>query len=264
MSFPRLAGWEQTRDALHQAAQVLGAVKVAVSEPQPNELEYSLAVIPGGLGTGPQEGLGGGGLELDLARASVRFRRGGEERFVLPVARSSQVRLADALVAALAKEGVAVTPGREKIVHEAPFAVDAGHAAAWAEVVEVVHGVLSRFREGIAGGHRTPVVLWPHHFDLAFLRFVGFDADVHTDPQLSFGFAPESEGIPMPYLYWYGWPMPEGLLHQPAPGKTRWQTEGWTGLVLEWSRLVDAPDPAALLGETLEAIWDAVAPAFGV
>ena len=63
-------------------------------------------------------------------------------------------------------------------------------------------------------------MLWPHHFDIAFIRFVGEGTDEHKDPQLAFGFAPQSDGIDMPYLYWYGWPMPDGLADAPAPGAT--------------------------------------------
>ena len=264
MRFSGLDGWAPTRDALHGAAQVVGAVNVAVSAPQPNELEYSLWVQDAAVGTGPQPGLGGGALELDLAAATVRYRRDGESRFSLPVAGISQVALADAVVAALADEGVVVRPARKKIVHEAPAAVDGAHAAGWAQVATVAYEALSAFRADVAAGLATPVVLWPHHFDLAFLRFVGPGTDVHQDPQLALGLASESEGIPMPYLYAYGWPMPEGIAETPAPGATRWHTEGWTGLLLPWEALVASADPAGLLAETLRQVWAVMAPALGI
>ena len=44
MAMPALANWEATRDALHQIALIMGALRVACSDPFPNDLHFSLDV----------------------------------------------------------------------------------------------------------------------------------------------------------------------------------------------------------------------------
>ena len=95
MPLPTLTGWSSTRDALHRAARVLGALRVASVDAQPNELHRSLSLIPGGVSTGR---LGAGAtLSLDFATAEVRCTEKHRSRFAVPLIGQSQTSLLDTL-----------------------------------------------------------------------------------------------------------------------------------------------------------------------
>ena len=49
MSLPELKNWEATRDALHQVALVLGAIRVACIDPMSNDLHFSVDLAADGL-----------------------------------------------------------------------------------------------------------------------------------------------------------------------------------------------------------------------
>jgi hypothetical protein len=82
----------------------------------------------------------------------------------------------------------------------------------------------------------SPVVCWPHHFDMATLIRLdaeggpGDPADPETARSINVGLSPGDEGIPEPYFYVVPWPPPEGSL--PALDGGNWHTAGWVGAVL--------------------------------
>ncbi len=49
MTLPALLNWDTTRTTLHQAAQVIGAVRAGVAAPEPNWAHLGLRVAPEGL-----------------------------------------------------------------------------------------------------------------------------------------------------------------------------------------------------------------------
>ncbi len=86
----------------------------------------------------------------------------------------------------------------------------------------------------------TLVHLWPHHFDFSIEWF----AD-KNDKQIGIGISPGDTNYPMPYLYMNPWPFNEKILNQQLP-LGRWHTDGWNGIKVEWSELVQFhPDEAA-------------------
>ena len=96
---------------------------------------------------------------------------------------------------------------------------------------------LARFRAKLSG-NLTPLVLWPHHFDLGFIAFVSSDTDEHSAPQVAYGFAPCSDGLDRPYLYAYAWSKPTGYLADiSVPPPARAITQGYTGLYLAYDDL---------------------------
>lgn len=168
MWLPLSTGWESTRDGLQWASQVLGAIRVAGVEAQPHDLQYSLEVTRGGVTTGPL--VNGVELRLNYGAATVRILDGERSLAQVGLAKLSQISLLDALLEQLAAAGKPVEPSRKKIVHDKPFEVDAELAGHYAEAQAQITAALRSFREAVDGAS-SPVVLWPHHFDVAFLRF---------------------------------------------------------------------------------------------
>ncbi len=72
MGLPALTDWDATRRALHQAAQVVGAVRQTLCEPLPNNAHLGLFVSKKGLTTG-RLGFFNGPIQLDLDFEQVSF-----------------------------------------------------------------------------------------------------------------------------------------------------------------------------------------------
>ena len=77
---------------------------------------------------------------------------------------------------------------------------------------------------------------------------------------MNFGFAPHSEGFEQPYLYFYLWPMPDGATDINPPEPARWNTKGFTGIVLDYADLRASDDPLRLIVRTFETIHTKLAP----
>ncbi len=257
MAWPTLTEWEATRNALHKASQVVGALRAVTIPPLPNDLHVSLYVAPNGLSTGPLNI--GGELTFDFTIGTLVYNVAGENVFRVPIAGHTQVSLTDALLEALVAVGQVAMPRRQKIADTAPLLFDLGLASDYAQVMNHIYNAMARFR-GRLWGMMTPIVLWPHHFDLSFLWFATPKADEHQDPHINFGFAPMSEGFPRPYLYIYAWPMAEGMADVQPLAPSRWYRGSWAGVTLDYADLLEADQPEALIEAVLWHFYQQVAP----
>lgn len=252
MTFPPLVpGWEPTRDSLHSATRVLGAIRIAAIEPLPNELHYSVIPTSRGCSTGELDV--GGELVLDFARGAISCVEGENERFSVALAGHHQRSLFEAVLSELTGVSKSIDASDEKITSEELFTFDPKVADDAGAVFAQVWNALARFRARLSG-FMTPVVLWPHHFDLSFLWFPGPGTNEETDRQMNFGFAPVSEGFAAPYLYGYCWPMKnEAELPPELVAPARWHDEGWKGAVVDYGDFAEAPTPQQVIEDTMMA-----------
>ena len=99
-----------------------------------------------------------------------------------------------------------------------------------------------RLLTGVTQRHpeAAPVRCWPHHFDIATL--IALDADTHSETARSIGvgLSPGDSGRANPYFYVTPWPYPQGRELPELEGGGVWNTEGWTGAVLETAALLRA------------------------
>lgn len=232
MSLPALAEWDATRDALHQIAQVMGAIRVACSDPMPNDLHFSLDVTAQGISTAKMRC---GALCFDFETLQFTFARGECCEFRLDAAGHSQKSLMRRLLADFGHSVYGIQPSMKHITGDAPFEIDQGQAIAYWEALDAVYTALARFRAKLSG-FMTPLVLWPHHFDLGFIWFAA-GADEHNDPQIAYGFAPASPGLERPYLYAYAWSKPTGYLELDLPPPAQAVSDGYTGLYAAYDAL---------------------------
>ena len=84
MKLPPLTNWETTRDGLHRAAQVIGALKKTIVQPQLNALHLSLFVTSEGLTTEPLPQ--GGRLALNFVRRAAEYHPAQGEKTSIPLA----------------------------------------------------------------------------------------------------------------------------------------------------------------------------------
>jgi hypothetical protein len=239
MSLPPLTHWTDTRIGLHQAAQVIGGVRAASAPPEPNYTHLGLRVIPHGLTTGILPI--GAELVLDFTQQTLVIESAGQRTAEITLAGHTQTSLADEVEKRLAALGQPVTLQRNKITGQNALAIDAQQAADYAQVLHLVAESLRRVRDRLPG-QKTPVVVWPHGFDLSCLWFATETA-LEEAPHMAFGFSPYSTGLERPYLYTYLYPVPDKLTEHAVPPFTRWQTTGWTGTITEYDgwRTLDNP-----------------------
>ena len=231
---PALAMWEQTRDALHQIALIAGAVRVACSTPLPNDLHFSLDVTAGGFSTAKLKG--GGALHFDFETLRLDYVDGDCAVFSLEVDGHSQISLMRRLLAEFDDSGRAIQPSMKHITSDKAFGIDPGLAQAYSQVLNAHYTALARFRAKLSG-RMTPLVLWPHHFDLAFIWFASEGTDEQSDPQIAFGFAPFSPGLARPYIYAYAWSKSTGYLNLPLESPAQAIKDGYTGLYAPYDAL---------------------------
>lgn len=233
MVLPALKNWKSTGDALHQVAVVVSAIRIASSDPLPNALRYSVEVIDGGVST--TELNFGGELTFDFASFSLTYH-GVDDEFTLDASGHNQKSLMNAVLDEFAKVDITVDPSTEHITSDTDFDVDLSLAQDYATVVNAVFTAMARFRAKLNGG-MSPLVIWPHHFDMAFMWFATTHMDEHKDPHLALGFAPFSDGIDRPYFYGYGWSEETGYIEVELDPPAEAITEGYTGLYADYDKL---------------------------
>lgn len=253
MPLPDLAPWQGTIRSLHAAMQVLRSARLLGVEPRPNERHYGAIPTLAGATTGALAG--GLRVDLDYGRGAIVGRADGRERFALAVTGRSQTQLFDEAFARLAEAGLDGEPDPSKIEGEAPLAVDPEAGAGYAAVQWRMLTALALARARM-DGRLTPVMLWPHGFDLSTIWFARGE-DENEDPHVNLGFSPGTPELPEPYLYAYAWPVPEAL-KAAIPPQMSWQADwGTPGAALRYADLRDAAAPEAEAARILLRAWDA-------
>ncbi|NLE52062.1 MAG: hypothetical protein GX613_11715 [Chloroflexi bacterium] len=256
MALPDLSHeWPATKQALHQPAQILGAIRAAVAPPQINYLHLGLRVLPGRLTTGPLAALGE--WQLDLRTQTLRWFPLSGRTMALSTQNTTQRALTETVVKVLAHTGHNVTLDRARLGGDTPLKPNPTTAAAYGDALTAVFTLYERLRAALPGV-KTPLVVWPHGFDLSFLWFPR-QIESEESAHLSFGFSPGSAGLDRPYFYAYAHPIPAGLTATPLPEPARWHKAAWTGMVLPYDEVAPREDAQAAIMDILRAVFEQMA-----
>jgi hypothetical protein len=256
MSLPALSNWDSTRPGLHQAAQILGAIRKTVAQPLPNYAHLGLYVTPEGVTTGSLPF--GGELSLEFAGRSVVYTPVDGDAHYTSLSSHSQSSLTDAVLGVLKDMGNNIALDHSKLSGMQPLDVQMDVAADYAEALYSVHSAIARFRSRLLGS-MSPMIVFPHGFDLSFLWFArGFAEE--KDPHMNFGFSPGSPGLSRPYVYVYAHPIPGSMFDVRLPEGARWYRANWNGIVIDYDTLAQESDHEVKLEGMLRDIHAAVAP----
>jgi hypothetical protein len=244
-----LTDWQPTRDTLQSYAQVLGAVRGALSPRQKHSSHRSLLAAACGLTTTPIPfGPLTFELTLDLAAHRVVISNNLGRVWQQRLRGQSQAALLDEVSGGLAALGVTASLDGTAISNAAPGTYDVGAVERYWQALSQIDQVMKVFR-GELRGETMPVQLWPHHMDLSMLWFSGRRVPGHenerpqtADEQMNFGFSTGDGGLPEPYFYITAYPLPAGLTDTPLPSGATWHTAGWTGAVLRYGEVAGAND----------------------
>ena len=224
---------------LHWAAQVVGAAADALGEKKADDSHTNLFWDPPG-----QEFLSRtlpGGRELGLTPTTLQLVLiDGESASRFPLAGRT---LADALQWAARELGVDALAVRDYDMPDHEVASGGVFRAPSDESAEVgrYFAAASATLTAIAADdpRATEVAIWPHHFDVGAIVFVG-EGDLHKAPQIGIGMSPGDGTIAEPYFYVTPWPIADGArAGDLLAGK--WQTDGFTGVVLPATEIVAMP-----------------------
>jgi hypothetical protein len=280
MPLPNPKNLTQTAHDLHPCAELLGAIQRLTQPPRPAYLELGLAVLPEGLSTGALPG--GGRVLLDLTAGALRYTPPDRKMTTLPIQSRTQAALFADLFGALAadelagvlppgaglfervSQGIAARGGRYRppqraaLLDETPSQVDPRAAGDFGAALQTVFSGMARFLARRME-RTTPLVVWPEGFDLSTLILPGTEID-ESQPHLNFGFAPFSAGVETPYLYAYAYPTPPGYTPPQLPAGARWNTQSWTGVMLDYELIAGQPDPIGFVDASCTAIYALLRP----
>jgi hypothetical protein len=249
-----LEEWEDTKETLHRYCQIVGKVRMELSNFRNHWWHVTLYITPRGLATGPiPYSAGTFDVSFDLldSRLVIVTSEGTGFDFSiddLPVAQF-YAKLFEGLDSLGIEASINVKPF--DLDDEHTLAENTYHKACVPSYVRRYHHVLcwidQVFKEfaGRFNGKQSPVHLYWHSFDLAVTRFSGRRAELpdEVDPVtheayshevISFGFWAGDANVREPAFYSYTAPEPEDLTDQPLkPEGASWKEGGMALLAYE-------------------------------
>ena len=253
-----LNDWKETRDTIQKYAQMLGAIRENSTKPHPHWWHISLLVTDNGLTTTPLPVVKNSmdktfEVILDFQNHKLRIESNYRELKQISLTGQSLSALCDETCSLLTDIGVTPSVDKSKFMDGKPGKYDPEYLMKYWKALKEVNELLNKFRDQL-GGERSPVQLWPHHFDLSMSWFSGRlvpgkdpnDAE-STKEQMMFGFSTGDDGIPDAYFYITAYPIPEGFPNFDMPGGARWNTNGFQGGVMMYESLIKADNPEEIL-----------------
>jgi hypothetical protein len=258
-NFPELNPEEivATRDAVHVYAQVIGDWRTSCLAHRKHWWQITVRPSVRGLTTGMIQARIDFELELDLKADRLLAHVAGGGTLSEPLGGRSGRDLAGVVASFLTDQGIdpGLIPADKK---RESFEVTAdGYSVDTAEslgtALRSINAAMTSFRAPIAE-ETSPIQIFPHHFDLAMLwlpgeKIPGQDPanEEMSDKQMNFGFAFGDAGIPEPYFYVTAYPLPDALPGLDLPDGTAWQSDGFSGAVLLYRRLLEETNPEEYL-----------------
>jgi uncharacterized protein DUF5996 len=226
----QLAG---TRGYLRDIALALGSLQRAFLPRHPRFWQYGLEVSMRGFST--QSFVANGGEQRVLADlVKSKLRLDGQNWLLADLDGRKLFKRLEAWAGT----------GLEKPEFAGPEGFDDKQAAAYAAALWWLEEQFRRLKTEITEGVTSPILLYPHHFDLAMSWFPYDD-----DRQLTIGWSTGDDNVTGPYLYITAYPEPAAFKQAGLPAGAAWQSQGFSGAVLPYAGLQSSRDPAGLFGQ---------------
>jgi len=269
--------WRDTKDTLHMELQVVGKLRLALTPFEPQWANVPLYLTARGLTTTPMPAQGSSlEVQVDLIEHQVLLltSAGARERVAL-TARPVAVFYRD-FMAALRSLGIAVTISARpsEVPDPIPFPDDQAHSAydpLWAtrffRVLSSIDLVLKEHRSRYRGRTSLVSFFWGT-FDLALSRYSGRPVEPPAGAgiirrlggdaeQICVGFWPGQAGMPLPALFGYGYPKPEGMERERLrPPAARWD-ESVGEFLLPYDEVRRAGSPREAILDFCESLYQA-------
>jgi len=240
-----------TRNYIQEVAHVLGALQRALLKRDPHDWYYGLEVGPRGLLTQPLKVTGKQDIRaaLDFVRFKVRL-----DGNAWPLRDYGGPQIFKNIQAWLQSQVPGVNISQPEFAG-GPRNFDRYQADLYAAALWWMDGQFRVLKGSLKGGLTSPILLYPHHFDLSLVWFPNKD-----EKQLAIGFSTGDQTIAEPYLYFTAYPEPSGFTKLTIPKGAYWQTDGFSGAILPYARLSASNDPEALFNSYANELMSAARP----
>ena len=249
-----LANWKDTRDTLHKYCKMAGAIKENLSVPHPHWWHISLRITDKGLSTTPipkDKNTPGQNFELifDFINHHIIIESNFREVKRIKLTGQSLSALCEETCSLLKEIGVKTSINKDDFRDGKAGKYDQGAVSNYWIALKEVSSILNSFRSELMG-MKSPVQLWPHHFDLAMSWFSGrlIPGKDPNDPesseeQMMFGFSTGDEMINDAYFYISAYPVPEKFPNFNMPEDVKWSDDGFTGGVMMYKDFAKSDSP---------------------
>jgi hypothetical protein len=249
-----LANWKDTRDTLHKYCKMAGAIKESLSVPHPHWWHISLRITDKGLSTTPipkDKNTPGQNFELifDFMNHHIIIESNFREIKRIKLTGQSLSALCEETCSLLKEIGVKTSINKEVFRDGKSGRYDQEAVSNYWIALKEVSSILNSFRSELTG-MKSPVQLWPHHFDLAMSWFSGrlIPGKDPNDPesseeQMMFGFSTGDEIINDAYFYISAYPVPDTFPNFDMPADVKWSDDGFTGGVMMYDDFAKSDNP---------------------
>lgn len=249
-----LNDWIATRDTLHKYSQMVSKLREKMSPPNPHWWHISLRVSEAGLTTTPipkDKNTPGQTFEVifDLVNHHLVIESNFREVKRIKLTGQSLCALCEETCSLLHDIGIVLPIDKELFDDGKSGVYDAEAITDYWYTIKEIDRIINIFRSEL-GGDTSPVLLWPHHFDISMSWFSGRlvpgkdpkDVDSSKE-QMSFGFSTGDDTIPEAYFYVLAYPVPDDLSKIKLPSDARWYTEGFQGGVMMYEAFNNSYNP---------------------
>jgi len=249
-----LNDWKGSRDTIQKYAQMLGAIRENSTETHSHWWHISLRVTENGLTTTPLPVVKDSTEKtfeviLDFQNHKLRIESNYRELKQISLTGQSLSALCDETCSLLADIGVTPSVDKSKFMDGKQGKYDPEYVMKYWKSLKEINKLMNKFRDEL-GGERSPVQLWPHHFDMSLSWFSGRlvqgkdpnDAESSKE-QMMFGFSTGDDGIPDAYFYITAYPIPKGFPNFDMPDGARWNTNGFQGGVMMYDAFASSNNP---------------------
>lgn len=227
-----------TRDRIRDAALVLGSLQRAFLPKHPRDWQHGLEVTMRGLSTQAFM-VAGKETRASLDLVTYKVRLDGNK---WPLKHCDGPEILREVRAWVQAQDVEAELEETKFSNGGGF--DPEQAKAYAEALWWLDARFRALKAELKEGVTSPILLYPHHFDLSLVWFPYDD-----ERQLGLGFSTGDETITEPYLYLTAYPEPKGFTAIGLPGGAYWQSDGFSGAILPYSALRASDRPEELFGQ---------------
>ena len=186
---------------------------------------------------------------LDLKNHHIIIESNFREAKRIKLTGQSLCALCEETCSLLTDIGVVLPIDKEKFADGKSGKYDESAAADFWTAMKEINRITNKFRSELSG-ERSPVQLWPHHFDLSMSWFSGRmvpgkdpDDAESSKEQMMFGFSTGDDTISDAYFYITAYPVPDGLQNLQASEGARWNRNGFQGGVMMYEAFAKANNP---------------------
>lgn len=230
-----------TRDYLRDIALSVGSLQRGFLPEHPREWQHGLEVKMRGFGSqmfmvNDEDKL----VLVDLVRHKIRI-----DQLNWKIDEYSGLEIFNNFKVWLQNSGQTVELERPEFSKSNVYEKD--QASAYAEALWWLDHQFKDVKAGLKEGVSSPVLLYPHHFDLALNWFPWDD-----ERQINVGWSTGDEFVLEPYVYLTIFPVSDKQINIKLPNGAYWQTEGFSGVILPYEILRKQSQPDKLLGSLVE------------